>query len=57
MASQQSILIGLVEDLDNEVKEIEQKIEAWVTDSTNEKANVERSKHRYIKLEKWNIVI
>jgi len=47
----------LVTNLDTLVGEVDAKITEWITEQSNEKASVEKSKHRYIKLEKWNMVI
>jgi len=44
-------------ELQGSVASVQSTIEEWMARTSDEKANVERSKQRYIKLEKWNTVI
>ena len=47
----------LVDDLLTFVSSVEIELNEWMARQSSEVASIERSKHRYIKLEKWNTVI
>lgn len=48
---------NLIDKMTTKVKAVDKMLAEWISRQTSDLANIERSKHRYIKLEKWNTVI
>ena len=57
IAQSADYLRSLVAELATGTSQIETEIAHWFDSQSSEVATIERSKHRYIKLEKWNTVI